>query len=319
MKHWTPWIAACALTLAACSKSEDKKPQADKPGTESATKKPEAKTEAKTEPPAAAKPAVELFTGSAPALPPPVDKLAIGMPAAEAKGLAPAVFEAKYGYKVPGYAGVEVNVQLTKETERIYVVRIELDQPIETVKTALAAKWGEPRATKNSIGAAEYYWDHPASGIRAKLEGRATNSQIIFGSVMSTQQLIGTTPGRLGFEKQPLIGATKDEVLAAYATWGARAKDGSADQISIPLPPLDTSQYPGFVTAKLKDGKVSGYTAQVSFSWEPATKQALLTGLETLFGKPKAGDMYTDFPGPPKVKVDHSSKDQLVIWVADYK
>jgi hypothetical protein len=302
------WLAAATLVIAGCGKSENK----PKPGADP-------KTTTTTEPttaPAAAKPGVELFTGTAPALPPPIDKLAFGMTSAEAKAAAPAV-DLKSSYAVPGYEGAKLRVSVSSKTDRIYAIQVELKQPVDAVKDALTAKWGAPRATKNSIGTAEYYWDK--AGVRAKLEPRATASTITFQPSISTEAFLGSTPGRFGFEHTPLLGASREDVLKAYASWSAAVGDTDPDSITISLPALETSEYAGSVRAKLKGDKVTGYTVQVSYSWDPDTKAKLLAGLETLFGKAKAGSMYVDFAGPPKAKVDPSSKDQLVIWVADYK
>lgn len=305
------WLAL-ALAAGACGKSEDK---GSATGAASTKEAPAAKAE-----PAKNKPASELFTSATPAPPPPLDKVTLGMTKAEATTASPDLMGAKYDYKVPGFDGVEMKAHVSDKTDRVYATTVELPDPLETAKGYLEKKWGAPRATKNSIDAAIYYWDHPATGVRAKLEGRASKSALTFDRVMSAAQFLGTTKGRLGFEdKLPLLGASKDDVLKAYAGWNAAVKEADANSISISLPPLDTSEYGGFVSARLKDDKVTGYTAQLSFSWDERAKVELLAGVENLFGPGKKGSMYIDHAGPPKVKVDHDGKDQIVIWVADYK
>jgi len=299
-------FAVAVLALGACGKSEDK-------SSGSSAKEPAAKA------PAATRSGLELFAGKVPALPPPVDKIKPGMPGDQAKAAAPDVFAAKYGYELPGYDDVEIKVYLHDKSQRVHETQIELKEPLETAKTELAKKWGEPRTTKNSIDAAIYYWDHPATGVRAKLEGRATKSVIHFSDVMSNEQLLGTTPGKFGFETTPLLGATKDAVMKGYEVRDPQERADDPDAVWFSLPPLDTSEYGGSVAVRFKNGAATGYTVSVSFSWDPAAKAKLLAGLETLFGKPTPDRMYLDFPGPPKVKVDHDGKDQLVIWVADYK
>jgi hypothetical protein len=306
------WLAVVALALGGCGKSE--KQQAS--GSAAATT-----TEGAPAEPTATKPGLELFTSKVPALPPPVDKIKPGMPGAEAKAAAPEVFAAKYGYKVPGYDGVEIKVQLSDKTDRVFVTMIELKEPLEAAKAELAKKWGEPRATKNSIDAAEYYWDDAVSGIRAKLQGRASKSVIIFSEVTSLDALLGTTPGQFGFETTPLLGATKEGVLEAYEARYPHPRDGDPDSIVWNLPPHEYGEYGGSVDARIKDGKVSGYSVSLSWSWDETAKEKVFKALEMLFGgKPKPdGKLYLDYPGPPKLKASHDHKTQTTIWVGDTK
>lgn len=300
-------LFGAVLALAACGTPEDKKAPA------ATTEKAAAKE------PAAKKSGLELFTSKVPAPPPPVDKIKPGMAGLDAKATAPDVFAAKYGYALPGYHEVEIQVFFHDKSERVHETQIELAEPLETVKAELAKKWGEPRATKSSTGAGVYYWDHPATGVRAKLEARASSSVVHFGEVMSVEQLLGTTRGRFGFETTPLLGASKETVMKAYGAREPNARTDDPESLFFTLPPLDTSEYSGSVDVRFKDDVATGYTVHTSFSWDPATKAKLLAGLEPLFGKPTPDRMYLDFPGPPKVKVDHDGKEQLVVWVADYK
>src|SRR5262245_9304260 len=191
------WIAI-ALTLAACSKKDagktDKAGNADKPV---AGKTAEAKP----------KPAADFFTGKTVTLPEPIAKLKFGMPEADAKAAAPDVFGAKYGYEVPGYEQMKINIQIEKGS--VYQERIEIKQPIDTVKGFLVAKWGEPRAQKNSIGNPEYIWDAPDVGLSAKLETSASNSMLRFNPVTSFEQVFGPDANAIAPEKLPKIGATE--------------------------------------------------------------------------------------------------------------
>ncbi|MBA3455157.1 MAG: hypothetical protein H0T42_18855 [Deltaproteobacteria bacterium] len=303
-KHIT-WVIGAVLALVACGKAEDRTSAAPK-------KEP-------VSPEPAKKSGLELFTGKVPAPPPPVDKIKPGMPGEQARALAPEVFAADYGYKLPGYNGVEIKVIFQDKSERVQETKIDLAEPLETVKAELTKRWGEPRARSNSNGAAVYYWDHPASGVRAMLEARTTNSVIHFGEVMSVEQLLGTTRGRLGFETTPILGANKETVMKVYGAREPSARTDDPESLFFSLPPLDTSEYGGSIDVRFKNDIATGYTLNTSFSWEPATKAKLLAGLEKLFGAATPDLTYLDFPGPPKVKVDHDGTDQLVVWVADYK
>nr|MDQ3370524.1 hypothetical protein [Myxococcota bacterium] len=270
--HKTIWVAVTALAVGGCGKSKDGTDDKQGAGASVAAPKPPAASE-----PAAPKAGLDLFTGKTAALPPPVDKVVFRMPAGEAKAAAPDVFAAQYGYKVPGYDGVEIKVHLDK-TDRVFGVRIELPEPLEAAKSGLAAKWGEPRATKNSIGAAEYYWHDLATGVRAKLEARATKSVLLFSEAQALDQQLGTTPGRFGFETTPLLGATREDVLKAYEARNARPRDEDADSLIWNLPPHEYSEYGGSVSALVKAGKVSGYTVSLSWSWDEAGRRRCSRG-----------------------------------------
>jgi hypothetical protein len=75
---------------------------------------------------------------------------------------------------------------------------------------------------------------------------------------------------------------------------------------------------------RIKDGKVSGYTMSVSTGGDAAADAAVVARLEQMYGKGKDDrGMYTDFPGPPKVKAEIRKKDSAsfahTVWVGDHK
>jgi hypothetical protein len=299
---------ALALALCACgSKKDDAKKTDD-------TKKTEDK-------PAAKKSPADLFAGPKVSLPPPVAKLALEMPEADAKAAAPDVFAAKYGYKLPDYEGVEIATQI--EAGRLYQIRVDLKQPVDTVKGWLAKSWGEPRAAKNSLGDPLYYFDSPDVGLRAVLEKSVSDSRLRYYKVMSVEQLLGTGD-TFGFVKEPLLGMSQDEVMAAYAAFHPKVRDNDPGSILLNLPPITTSEHGNSVDARLKDGKVTGFTLSVSTGGDAAVDAAVAARFEQLFGKgkPDSTGLYTDYPGPPKAKAElrkDSASFSHTLWVADTK
>jgi hypothetical protein len=300
-------IAFVALALFACSKSSsekkpDKQPTADKP----AADKPAAKSPA------------DLFTGTKPALPEPVAKLSYGMPEADAKAAAPDVFAAKYGYEVPGYDNVKINVQIEKG--RVYQTRMEIKKDIEEVKGWITPKWGEPRATKNSIGSPEYLWEAPDVGLRVKLEKSATNSMVRYDPVMSIEQVLGSDPKMFGVEKIPLMGATEEALMKAYELNSPLKRDEDPNSIQFSFPRIAGVDFGPNLSVRLKDGKVTGYVLSI-----PSTfNDKIAPRLEAMFGpgKPETvTNLYIDYKGPPKVKAQlHKDTGfSSTIWVADYK
>lgn len=295
------WIA---LALVACGK--DKKADKEKP---EATAKPAD---------AAVKSAADLFVGSKPAMPEHVAKLAFGMPEADAKAAHPDVFSAKYGYKVPGFEGVETHVQI--EGGRVYQTRIEIDQPIEKTKEQIAAKWGPPTwETKNSIGAPQIYWDNTETGLRVHLEPSATNSMVRFDPVMSAEQLLGTEGKTFGFEKVPLLGASQEDVLKAYEIYRPKVRDDDPGSITFITHKVAGTDSYASVDVRVKNGKVTGY--HVSFP--NALHDKLVPRLEQMFGPGKLDSMklYTEFKGPPPVKAEIRNKEGFGshMWVGDTK
>jgi hypothetical protein len=239
------------------------------------------------------------------------------MSEAEAKTAAPDVFAAKYGYEVPGYETMKINVQIEKG--RVYQERIEIKQPIDTVKGWLTTKWGEPRAQKNAIDNPEYIWDAPDVGLSAKLETSASNSMLRFNPVMSFEQALGSDPNTIAPEKLPKIGVTEDELKTAFASYNPRPRDDDPGSIYMNTPTIAGGEWFIGYSVRVKDGKVTGYTLSV-----PSTfTDKLAPKLEGTFGKGKLDGMklYTDYKGPVKAKAE-LRKDagfSTTVWVGDYK
>ena len=302
------WILA--LALCACGKSSNEK-KSDKPDIEKPADKPAAK-----------KPAADLFPGPKVSLPTLVAKLALDMPEADAKAAAPDLFAAKYGWKPAEYDGVEIAAQIEKG--RLFQIRVEIKEPIETVKGWLSKKWFAPRETKNSIGDPILYFDSPDVGLRATLEKSATNSMVRYYRVMSLEQLLGKDGKQWGFEKTPLIGMSQVDLMKTYADFRPLPRENDPTAIILQMPPVPTSDYGSSVDARVKDGKVTGYTMSVSTGGDAAADTAFVARLEQMFGKGKldSNQLYTDFPGPPKAKAEirkDSASFTHTIWVGDYK
>lgn len=303
-----------ALALCACGGKKDTDKADDKSSEPAGAKG--------AEPKPAAQPIESLFTGPKVTFPAVAQKLALGMPEADAKAAAPDIFAAKYGYKVPGVKGAELAVQF--ERGRVYEIRMQLDESFESVAGWMEKKWGKPRMSKNSIGSPEYYFDSPDVGLRAKLEKYATSGTMLrFDPVMSQEQLLGADPARWGFETTPLLGMAAEEVTKTYAAYEPTPRKDDPSSIMLNFPPLTTSQYGSSVDVRIKDGKVSGYTMSINTGGDAPTDAAVAARLEQRFGKGKFdGRLYTDYPGPPKVKAELRKDSESfghTVWVGDYK
>ena len=304
---------ALGLSLCACGgkKDNDKAKGGDTSGDKSGEP-----------PPPANQPIEALFSGPKVTFPPPAAKLSLGMPEAAAKAAAPDLFAAKYGYKVPGFKGVELTVQITDGL--VYQIYLKLDEPIEKVSAWMEKKWGKPRVSKNSIGSPELYFDSPDVGLRAKLEKYAdTSSMLRYYTVMSKEQLLGTDPKLWGFEKAPLIGMSQDDVLKTYAAYRPTPRKDDPESIVLNFPALTTTEYGSSVDVRVKAGKVTGYSMSINTGGDADTDAAVAARLDALFGKGKPdGSLYIDYPGPPRAKAElrkDSASFGHTVWVADYK
>jgi hypothetical protein len=292
-------IAICLVGLTVgCSKKDDKtSPATDKIAEPAKPDKP------------SVKPVLEMFTGSKVTLPPmfadaklggPIDSAAKGIPG----------FKPDSKIKLDGWDGkVEVMVDTTADKKSIRVMQLFVPTPIDKLKAELDKKWGASRAAGNS-----FYWADPDAQIRVKATDNVGGSELDFEPVQSIAQLMGSGT-QFGFEaKAPLLGMAEAD---AKALPGATVQ--SDGRIAFTLPALDSSEYGGTATAKVEGGKVVEVYVQISFTLDPAAKDAAIAALKTKFGLKPRDEMYLESKGPPAVTVDVSSKDQLAIWVKSKK
>jgi hypothetical protein len=299
------WIAVLVVA-GACAKDKEKKP-------EGGAKPADKAIDAGLRSPA------ELFTGTKVTMPEHVAKIRFGMSEADAKAAHPDVFAAKYGYKVPGFAGVETTVQINDG--RVYQTYMKIDTPQDELKKMIAAKWGPPTwEMTNSIGAPEIYWDNPDDGLRLHLERYAkTNSMVRFDPVVSADAVLGSDPKTFGFEKLPLIGATQDDMMKTYDIYRPTPRKDDPGSITFATHDIAGTDAPVHLDVRVKDGKVTGYYV----TFPPQLHDKLMPRLEQMFGPGKldANKLYTDFKGPPPVKAEIRNGDGYgtSLWVGNTK
>ncbi|MCW5803735.1 MAG: hypothetical protein KIT31_15230 [Deltaproteobacteria bacterium] len=300
--------ALVVMLLLGCGGSKEEAAQKEKAEKAEKPDKP-----AKAEPPAK-KPAAELFTGAAVALPAPVAKLRLEMAEADARAAAPEVFAKQYGYEVPGFDKVKLHVQL--QGGRVASIRAEIAEPVAAVKAWLAKQWGEPKAVKEA-----HVWSAPSTGLRAKLEGSERSANLYFSQVQSLDQLLGTEGKQFGFEKAPLIGTRRDDLMKAFAAYRPTPRAQDPDSITMTLPAIEASEYTSSLDVRVKRDVVTGFTLQINFGDDQAVNAAIVKRLEAMYGKPTANDMYLTFPGPPPAKAEIRKDAGFpdVIWVGDYR
>jgi len=305
-------LAVAVIALAACGKKSNEKSENKSDKTSVETKTPDKPTK---------KPAEDAFTNTL-AFPAPIAKLAIGMTEADAKAAVPDLQPEKF-VEAPDYEGLETFVRITDG--RVAQVSAAIKkQPCDAVQAWLTKKWGAPLELTNSSGKKLAHYDSATAGLRAMVEERGGGScQLNYARVATTEQLLGTDPKLFGFEKTALIGMTQEDLMKTYADAMPKPRADDPNSITISLPALTTSEYANHADVRLKDGKVTGYTLSIVSGGDAATDAAIAARLEAMFGKGKKASLYTDYPGPPKVKAELREKDSAsfphTIWVGDYK
>ena len=93
------------------------------------------------------------------------------------------------------------------------------------------------------------------------------------------------------------------------------------NSVVLKFPSLTTTDFGSSCSVRLKDGKVTGYSLSISTGGDASTDTAVAARLEQLFGKGKTSGMYTDYPGPPKVKAElrkNSESFPHTVWVGNH-
>lgn len=300
-------VLACALSVAliACDKSEDAAPAAAPNAGEAAAPKAEVKT------------LDALFTTKAPALPAPYQGLKLGMTGDEAKKIFPAMPE-EDTIKLPEYPDVRFNVDFDKNTKRIQ--RVYFDLPKAEAEALLTKAWGAPVKGQTTIKKPISYWFNPAAGIRATLEeGFGDDMKLEFTAYTPAATFVGAEGKAFAFEsKQPILGATIEELRAAYPLAIQEKSQAQADadrakmekmmgkdadklkvlgqakpSAHLDFPPTEYESYWTRVNLTWDDeGKVKRYRFKLGFRAYEPEKEALFALLSKKFGEVKEEEKY---------------------------
>ena len=182
-------------------------------------------------------------------------------------------------------------------------------------------KWGPHKTVKETLGD-ELVWSDPKLGLRATTRvEKPENLYLVFVRYFPLARFIGG-PGEVwGFEKpeRPLIGATADEIVAAYKEYAPKvANDGST--VTLYLPPTDydgSSSRTSILAFVRKGGKVGDYRFNLPYRAYAQARAEYEAALLTKLGKP-GKEKYGDTPYGKKTKVRWSKyTDTLEVIVGD--
>ena len=248
-------------------------------------------------------------------------KLKIGMTEAEVKAAAPEFFDGKGHDQLTDSTVKDLDYGVSFLDGRINSLRLA-NLGKGDYRPQIATAWGPGIDAKDEIDRAETVWFDPQTHWRAIAEAPTT----VGGALTITQytpiaEALGPDPVELAIFPKPILGATADELRAAYPQFfqsqtkeqldasakqaeedakkmGVNANLGraSAGLTDLKLPPME---WDGMYTSVLlmfddKTGKVTSYHFTVTDKNAPGAKEASLALFKKKWGEPKVKKSYQE-------------------------
>lgn len=180
----------------------------------------------------------------------------------------------------------------------------------EVITKTLDELWGPHKVIKDTLGDRTTWFD-AKRGVRVStMIEKPEEVDLDYARYLPLAQFFGA-PGKVwGFEKpeRPLLGATPDEIVAAYGKDYEVKRDDKAQMLTITLPPTDyeSNSSGTHIMMHVKGGKVSQWSTHIPFDdYEPARAEyeALLAAK---LGKPKASREHLIYGKKPSVDAQYS-------------
>lgn len=326
-------FVSLALSVAACGKGAPSKEQ----GT------PSSQAPAPT---VVAKPLATLFTDKAPTIPAVYKGITIGMPMEEAKKLVPTAGDKPVD--APEFVGSRFWVNVSQDKKHVESFRISF--PAAEGEKAFAA-WGAPKLGKDMIDKPQSFWFNPAAKIRARVTPGFSDksNDLTLEAYTPMAEFLGDKGETLGFEsKQPLVGATLEQLRAAYPKTLIEQSQAMADDnrkgmeammgkdkdklkvlgaampsVYLDFPPTDYGSSFTRVNLNFDDKrKVKSFWTGIAYRDLPESKPAILESLKAKLGAFKEGKEYGRF-GDPVMKFgktgDIMVKDDTILKAWEIK
>jgi hypothetical protein len=233
-----------------------------------------------------------LFAGDKPDVPVPLAALEFGVPKAEAVAAAGAAGRLIGETLYPkGYRGVTMDLVFGYPDDLLD--KVDISFPEGTNAGDLAEKlWGPPIVGKDD-GKDMKMWLNPGKGIRAYFTKASYDTRLFIEPYTPIEAFLGEGK-TLAFEaKQPIVGATKAQIAAAY-----KFSDG---RIRLPASPCTNSKMSLLVHFD-DQGTATGYDGRFEDGYCNLDAAAVRQVMEKKFGKAhqlKEGDpteVYADDP-----------------------
>ena len=210
----------------------------------------------------------------------------------------------------------DTNIQLAFSKGRLFDVQWIIPRPSTDAVAELVAVWGASMRVKAELGD-EHLWRNANIGMQARAKLRPRSVEISYRPFATLASLIGSGKARLAVERLPLLGASRADVLAAYA----RSQIGeSPDHLSISIPeidegPLDDRLDYGRLEVHLKDNRVVLYDLVFRVAGADVAN-ALRVHLGSMFGSatrrsPPFENAWA-FVGPPKMTFTFDPETKIV-------
>jgi hypothetical protein len=212
----------------------------------------------------------------------------------------------KHGCNRTRPKGVYIGVPRGRRGE-VYAVTIASKRwTSESILAERTKAWGRPRrrAADAKPGTPKHWWDNPERGVRVQLNGtrldflRLTSLSRLLGSGRSSSSKV------LGFERSaPILGATRQRLLAAYAPWARR--NGSGLDINLPATPAGTQGVN--VRVRFRRGIAMHYAVVILTDLSPKgsipVRERVRKRLRALYGAPRRSGRSLTFTGPPLARI----------------
>ena len=151
---------------------------------------------------------------------------------------------------MPTLRGPEFSVDVDKH-DRVSWSSVSMEGgDRDAVRAELVARWGEPVARVGLSGGANTadVWVNPEAHVRTLLWANDAPVILAFEPYLPLAELIGNDPTRLGFERIPVLGASRDELARAFGDAYARGTRND----TIALPPRERTEMHGSDSAYLE-------------------------------------------------------------------
>ncbi len=254
-----------------------------------------------------------LFAGTKPTVPAPFQTLKPGMSVEEAQNAMPSIAK-KDRWKLPEYAGLNFSVYVPKRNPHLQNVKISVPKG-QALPIATKA-WGEPVISEDKVLKRTIpTWFNAETGLRAKLEpGLGKEENLVFDNYVAYATLLGAEGETFAFEKaQPLLGATVDQLRAAYPNEieeenAAQAKKDREDlkkfvgkdtgkkvaalgkaqpSVKLNFPTTEFGKYTTPIHLMFKDGKVVRYWFRIDFAMNMSAKEPIKEFITEKMGEGK--------------------------------
>lgn len=208
-------------------------------------------------------------------------KLKIGMPAAEARKLAPGVVDVRSGIAT-GVDGVRQFVAIDDKLGTVRAIYLNLPPRAEEL---IAEAWGAGTAAIEPVGKTVRVWPDPTTGWRATLRpALGASHDLAFDNYLPAAQLFGEQPDVL--DAVPVLGETVDHVKRQFQ--GGVAAQGR--DLVLTLPPTEWERSATKITLGVAGGRVRELAFSVAFKANPKARDTLLDLFTHKWGAPRPAE-----------------------------